>query len=82
MKLKALALLKIAQQIGEEPTLDTIDAHVKLVCAGRRCDGIGSGLVLAHGVKSQERNELARLEIELFQLLYREFKMETSGGFR
>jgi hypothetical protein len=31
-------------------------------------------------VKSQERNELPRLEIEPFQFLNREFKMETCSG--
>ena len=67
VNLKALSHLEIAQQIGEEPAVHPIDAHVELVATGRRCDGVGPGLVLPHRVKGQERDELPRLEIELFQ---------------
>jgi hypothetical protein len=79
--LNSLSHLEIAQQVREEPALHSIDAHVKLVAAGRRCDGIGPGLLLSCGVMRHSRDELARLEIEAVQLFDSEFKMETTRAF-
>ncbi len=82
MKLKTLTHLEIAQQVGEEPALHPIHAHVESISVGRRCDGVRPGLLLAGRVNSQEGNKLSRLKIKLFHPLYRKFKMETCGRFR
>ena len=79
--LDALSHLEIAQQVREEPALHSIDAHVKLVAAGCRCDGVRPGLLLAGRVDSQEGNKLSGLKIEFFQLRDGKFKMETRCGF-
>ena len=76
-----LSHLQIAQQVREEPALHAIDAHVKLVAARRRCDGVGPGLLLSRRVQGHGGDELARLEIELLQLFDSEFKMETIRAF-
>ena len=81
MKLKALSLLQIAQQIGEKSALHPIHAHVELIATSRRRNRVGSRLLLSRRVKREERDELPRFKIEAFQLLYSEFKMETCGRF-
>src|ERR1700733_9537700 len=82
MHLDALSHLEIAQQVGEEPTLHAIDADVKLVGPGRRCDGVSPGLLFSRGAQGYGGDELARLESELLELFDSEFKMETICGFR
>jgi len=73
--------LEITQQIGEEPILHPIHAHVESITMGRRCDGVRPGLLLAGRVDSQEGNKLSGLKIEFFQLRDGKFKMETRCGF-
>jgi hypothetical protein len=81
MKGHALPNLKITQQVGEEPALHAIHAHVESIAVGRRSDRIRARLLLAGRVDSQERNKLSGLKIELFQLRDGKFKMETRCGF-
>jgi len=82
MKSKAISFLKIAEQIGEEAPFHPVDANVEEIATRSRCDRIGPGLKLSRIIESDKGDELSRLEIELFQFLYCEFKMETSAGFR
>jgi hypothetical protein len=77
---QALAHLKVAQQVGKKTAFHAIDAHIEPVALGSRCDGVGTRLLLAGGIRGQERNKLPRFEIEPFQFRYGEFKMETCGG--
>ena len=81
MHLDALSHLEIAQQVREEPALHAIDAHVKLVAAGSRCDGVSPGLLLSRRIQGDGGHELARLKIELLQLFDGEFKMKTIRAF-
>ena len=81
MKRYALPNLKITQQVGEEPALHAIHAHVESVTVRRRRDGVCAGLLLAGRVDSQEGNKLSGLKIEVFQLRDGKFKMETRCGF-
>jgi hypothetical protein len=81
MKGHALSDLEITQQVGKEAALHPIHAHVESISTGRRCDGVGPGLLLAGRVDSQEGNKLSGLKIKVFQLRNVKFKMETRCGF-
>jgi hypothetical protein len=81
MKGYALPHLEIAQQVGEEPTLHAIHAHVESITVGRRSDRVRASLLLAGRVVSQEGHKLSGLKIELFQLRDYKFKMETRCRF-
>ena len=81
VQLDALSPLEIAQQVREEPALHAIDAHIKLVAAWRRCDGVGPGLLLSRRVQGHGGDKLAGGKGKALKLIDDELEVVALGGF-
>ena len=73
--LDRFAFGKIDEIVGEEATLDAVDAEVEAIAAGGGGDGVGPGLRFAPAIDCYGGEELAGGEVEILQLI--EFKFEV-----
>ena len=75
-----LQVSKVGQVVGKEAAFHAVDAKVEAVAVGRRCDGVGTGLLLAVGVSGDGGDELAGCERETLDAFDDELEVVALGN--
>ena len=79
VELNGISFFQVAQEVGEESSLNAVDTNIELIASRGGGDGIGACLRFADRVVGDERDKLASFKVEPGHFRDAEFEVKTLG---